>query len=136
MVVDTSAGLDEMTLETLDAATDLVVLTSMDVPSVRATAKELDALVLLGTDRLPWHIVLNRSTSKVGLNADDIEVTLGHPIDVRVPSSRSVPSALNHGTPIYETDPRSPVSKAVGDLADRVAELETQRTGFLRRRSN
>jgi len=136
VVVDTAAGIDEIALETLDAATDLIVLTSMDVPSVRATAKELDALMLLGTDRLPWHVVLNRATSKVGLSVDDIEATLGHAIDVRIPSSRSVPTALNHGAPIYETDSRSPVSRALGNLADRTADVEESRTGFLRRRSN
>ena len=136
VVVDTAAGLDEIALETLDAATDLVLLTSLDVPSVRATAKELDALALLGSDRLPWHLVLNRSTSKVGLSADDIELTLGHSIDVRVPSSRLVPTALNHGEPVYEADSRSPVSRAFGKLADRTADIEASRSGFLRRRSN
>ncbi|MDH4169934.1 MAG: P-loop NTPase [Acidimicrobiia bacterium] len=136
VVVDTAAGLDEIALETLDAATDLVILTSMDVPSVRATAKEIDALILLGSDRLPWHVVLNRATSKVGLSVDDIELTLGHAIDVRIPSSRSVPTALNHGAPVYETDSRSPVSRAFGNLADRTADIEASRSGFLRRRSN
>ncbi len=136
VVVDTAAGLDEIALETLDAATDLVILTSMDVPSVRATAKEIDALILLGSDRLPWHVVLNRATSKVGLSVDDIELTLGHAIDIRIPSSRSVPTALNHGAPVYETDSRSPVSRAFGNLADRTADIEASRSGFLRRRSN
>lgn len=53
VVIDTAAGIDEFTLEALDAATDIAVLTSMDVPSVRATAKEIDALVLLGDADAP-----------------------------------------------------------------------------------
>jgi pilus assembly protein CpaE len=38
VVVDTAPGIDEFTLEVLDLATDLVLLASMDVPSVRGVA--------------------------------------------------------------------------------------------------
>lgn len=105
VIVDTSAGIDEATLEALDAATDLVVLASMDVPSVRAAAKELDALRLLGMERLDWHLVLNRANSKVGLSQHDIEATLGRPFDAVIPSARAVPMSVNQGEPIVASDP-------------------------------
>ena len=55
VIVDTAAGIDEFTLEVLDLATDLVLLASMDVPSVRAVAKEIDALEMLGLRNADWH---------------------------------------------------------------------------------
>jgi len=44
VVVDTAPGLSEQTLAALDRATDVVMLTSMDVPGVRGLRKELDVL--------------------------------------------------------------------------------------------
>ncbi|NNE72756.1 MAG: AAA family ATPase [Acidimicrobiales bacterium] len=136
VVVDTSAGLDEFALEALDVATELVLLTSMDVPSVRASVKELDALRLLGMERIPWFMVLNRATSKVGLSADDVELTLGRPVDVRIPSSRAVPTSVNQGRPLVASDPRGGASKAIRSLADLLSgsdDEQPQTHGWLRR---
>ncbi|MGI9602829.1 MAG: AAA family ATPase [Acidimicrobiales bacterium] len=136
VVIDTSAGLDEIALESLEVATDLVILSSMDVPSVRGTAKELDALSMLNMDHLPWHIVLNRANSRVGLSIDDVEMTLGQPISVKIPSSRAVPMAINHGVPLVKDEPKSQAARAFGDMADLVAGIENSKHGWLRRGSN
>jgi pilus assembly protein CpaE len=134
VVVDTSAGIDEFTLEVLDLATDLVLLASMDVPSVRAVAKEIDALEMLGLRNADWHLVLNRASSKVGLTIEDIESTLGLQIDVRIPSSRSVPLSMNRGSPVSIQERKSPVGRAFDELARRTAHTDTEDSGWLRRR--
>ena len=48
VVIDTAAGLGEHTLAALEQSTDLVLISDMDVPSVRNLRKALDALDLLG----------------------------------------------------------------------------------------
>ena len=48
VVLDTAPGMSDTTLAALDATTDLVLLTSMDVPGVRGMRKELDTLATLG----------------------------------------------------------------------------------------
>lgn len=134
VVVDTAAGIDEFTLEVLDLASDLVLLASMDVPSVRAVSKEIDALQMLGIKNADWHLVLNRASSKVGLTIDDIETTLGLQIDVRIPSSRNVPLSVNRGTPISLQDRKSPVGRAIEELARRAAHADINDSSWLRRR--
>src|SRR3712207_8781604 len=42
VVVDTAPGLSEQTLAALDRASDVVMLSSMDVPGVRGLRKELE----------------------------------------------------------------------------------------------
>ncbi|MDH3706473.1 MAG: AAA family ATPase [Acidimicrobiia bacterium] len=135
VIIDTAAGLDEIALESLDVATDLVILSSLDVPSIRGTAKEIEALSMLNMDHLHWHVVLNRANSRVGLSVDDVEMTLGHPISVKIPSSRAVPMAMNHGVPVVQDEPKSQAAKAFGEMADAIAGVEQHRTGWLRRRS-
>ncbi len=127
VVVDTTAGIDEMALQAIDRSTDLVVLTSTDVPSIRAAAKELRALEMLGVSHLRWHLVLNRADARVGLNVDDIEATLGRTIGYHIPSSRSLPLSVNHGIPLVESDPKSAPSRVVLDLADHVSGVTSDR---------
>jgi pilus assembly protein CpaE len=134
VIVDTSAGIDEFTLEVLDLASDLVLLASMDVPSVRAVSKEIDALEMLGLRNADWHLVLNRASSKVGLTIEDVEATLGRQIDVRIPSSRSVPLSVNRGVPISIQERKSPVGRAFEELARRTAHAEAKGSSWLKGR--
>jgi pilus assembly protein CpaE len=117
VVCDTGAGVDEHSLAAMEQATDLVLLASTDVPSVRATRKEVDALDLLGLTSATRHFVLNRADARVGLALGDIEMTVGMRVGVQVPSSRSVPVALNQGEPVVDAEPRSAVARAVNELA-------------------
>ena len=48
VVVDTPAGLDERTLAAIECATDLLLVSSLDVTSIRSLRKALDALDQMG----------------------------------------------------------------------------------------
>lgn len=124
VVVDTGSGLDEPTLAALGVATDLVCLTSTDVPSVRNTRKEIETLDALGHIKQHRHFVVNRSDAKVGLTLDDIQTTVGLTVDVAIPSSRAVPVAMNQGQPIVTGDPRNPAAIALSQLVARFVPSE------------
>lgn len=119
VVVDTSAGLSEHTLAALEVSTDAVLVCTMDVASVRSLRKEMDALTAIGMTDVTQHVVLNRAHSRVGLEVDDIERTLGRPVDVSLPSTRAVPLSMNQGRAVLELEPRSPVSRQLETLIGR-----------------
>jgi pilus assembly protein CpaE len=137
VVVDTGAGLDDLTLSIAEVATDLVFVSSTDVPSVRGVRKELAIMDQLGV-RATRHLILNRSDAKVGLSGKDIEDTMGMPITVEVPSTRAVPTSVNIGIPVVEHDPRSGAAKSLVTFASRLLESTAQPApskswrGFLR----
>lgn len=136
VVVDTGAGLDEPTLAALEAASDVILVCSTDVPSVRSLRKEIVTLDQLGLAQRR-HFVLNRADARVGLEVSDVEATIGLPVDIALPSSRAVPLAMNQGIPVVETEPRSAVSRQLVQLAERFAPVTAGRsTGFLRRRKD
>lgn len=120
VVIDTASGLDDAALVALEFATDLVIMSATDVPSVRGTQKEVEALEMIGNTTQRWHIVLNRADARTGLSTADIESSIGRPVDVSIPSSRAVPLSLNQGTPMLESDPRSGFSRAVNELLQRL----------------
>jgi pilus assembly protein CpaE len=121
VLIDTPSGLDEPTLAALEYTTDIVLLSATDVPSVRSTRKEIDALKVIGHAEQQWHFVLNRADARTGLTIKAIESALGVSVDVAIPSSRSVPVSLNNGVPLMESDPRSAVSLAISQLVNRLA---------------
>lgn len=126
VITDTAAGLGEHALTAIDLSTDLVFVCSMDVASVRALRKELDALNRLGASTVRRHLVLNRADSRVGLTPQDIEGVLGMRVDTSLPSSREVPLSMNEGVPIVEANPRSSVSRGIVAFAERFGPVASQ----------
>ena len=123
VVVDTAAGIDEHALAAIERSDDVVMVCVTDVPSVRGLRKALDVLDLLGMTRARRHLVLNRADDRVGLSARDVEATLGLPVDVSVPTSRDIQIAINQGSPVVESEPRSPAARAFSALASRFVEV-------------
>jgi pilus assembly protein CpaE len=126
VVVDTPAGLDERTLAAIECATDLLLVSSLDVTSIRSLRKELDALDRMKV-KAQRTLVLNRADAKVGLNPSDVEEALGMPITCSVPSSRELPLALNVGIPVVLNEPKSAAAKAMQQLAAHFAPVEAEK---------
>lgn len=119
VVVDTAPGLDEHTLAALEAATDIVLLCGMDVPSVRGARKELDVLNKLKMTSQKRHLVVNNATRDSGLSVQDIEATLGAPVNLAIPQSKALAYSTNQGEPLLHQGSRDKAAKALRRLVDR-----------------
>jgi MinD-like ATPase involved in chromosome partitioning or flagellar assembly len=62
-------------------------------------------------------VILNRDEANIGLTQGDIRDILHMPITARIPAHRDVVLALNHGTTVVESNPRSPVSRSITRIA-------------------
>lgn len=130
VVIDTAAGLDDHTLAAVELATDLVVVSATDVPSVRAVVKELDLLGRLGLlEPRGVHLVLNRADARVGLSANDISKTIGLDVSFAIPSSRAIPAALNQGQPVVDLDRRSALAKGFETFAEQLGATAVDHSG-------
>jgi pilus assembly protein CpaE len=119
VVVDTAAGLDEQALGAIEVSSDLLLVCSLDVVSVRSLRKEIDALDALGLTTQRRHLVVNRADNRVGLTVSDVEAAIGMEVAAAVPSSPAVALSMNSGSPVVEADRRSPVARTLIELADR-----------------
>lgn len=121
VVVDTSPGLSEQTLQALDHSTDLVLVTSLDVPGVRGLRKEIDTLRQVSL-MLPSHfVVLNFADSHRGISVKDVEANIGERVDVALPVAKEMPLAMNQGIPLLQGRAREHVSKQLQHLVDLVS---------------
>ena len=132
VIVDTDPGLSERVLSALDVSTDVVMVCGTDVPSVRGLRKALDALDLIGMHEPTRHFALNRADAKTNLPTADIEASIGHTVDVTIPSSRDVVLATNEGVPIMESQSNPAIVASFERLCDRF-EISAAGTGAERK---
>jgi pilus assembly protein CpaE len=119
VIVDTAPGMPEIGLAAMEQCTDVVWVSAMDVPSVRGLRTGLDILRQL--DILPEsrHVVLNMADAKVGLSVQDVESTIGAPVDISIPRSRVVAFSTNRGIPVLQEARKDPAVKGLNQLVER-----------------
>jgi pilus assembly protein CpaE len=133
VVVDTAPGLPEIGLAAMEACTDVVWVSAMDIPSVRGLRSGLDILRQLEILPEGRHVVLNMADNKCGLSVQDIESTIGAPVDVSVPRSRAVAFSTNRGVPVLQEAKRDPAVKGLMQLVERFdASAKSQRQNHRR----
>jgi pilus assembly protein CpaE len=119
VVVDTAPGLPEIGLAALEQCTDAVWVSAMDVPSVRGLRSGLDILRKLNLLPETRHVVLNMADSKSGLSVQDVESTVGAPVDVSIPRSKAVALSTNRGIPVLQEAAKDPAVKGLNHLVER-----------------
>lgn len=119
VVIDTAPGLGEHVLAALEEATDAVWICGMDVPSIRGLRTGFQILGELNLMPDARHVVLNMADHKSGLSLEDVEATIGAPVDIVLPRSRTLPFATNKGVPVLQEGTRDVASKGLGQLVER-----------------
>jgi pilus assembly protein CpaE len=117
IVVDTSPFFHGPMLATLDRTDELLLLCSLDVPTLKNLRLALQTLDLLSFPKQRVRIVLNRSNSKVGMKPNEVEGALGMKVRFEIPSDRAVPLAVNRGNPVVLAEEGADVSKAIKSMA-------------------
>ena len=121
VVIDTAPAFDEQVLTALDETDEVLLVTTLDVPTlknVKVAVETFDALHIARDNR---HLVLNRADDEVGINADKVEGILGMTVDAQISSSLNIAAATNAGSPVIVSDPDHQMSTSVRELASRWA---------------
>lgn len=116
--IDTPSFIDDITLTALEASDQILLLVSLDLPTIKNVKKGLEilkSLSLLSRTRL----LLNRSSGVAGIKAKDVEQVLNMKIEAEVCSDgKLVVASLNQGTPFIKLNPRAPISRNIMDLVE------------------
>lgn len=111
--IDTPSFIDELTLTALEQSDLILLMISLDLPTIKNVKKGIDilkSLQLLSRTRL----ILNRSSGIAGIEPRDVERVLDMRIKAEVPSDgKLVVSSLNQGTPFIKMNPKAPISKGI-----------------------
>jgi pilus assembly protein CpaE len=118
VIVDTPPAFNDTVLRALDMSDVHLLITTPDLASLKSVRVALDTLNALGYPASKRQVILNRDESNIGLTQGDIRDILHMPITARIPAHRDVVLALNHGTTVVESNPRSPVSRSITRIAN------------------
>ena len=119
VVADLSRHIDERTIELLDLADDVILVTALDVPTIRNTRLYLDLLERLELPRDRVRMVVNRheETGRVGIR--DLENAVGKEVFWRLPNDyRPMSAAIDAGNPVVLDSPRCSLAKSYRELGE------------------
>jgi len=113
IIIDTPSGFTDNVLLLLEETDYLLMVASMDVPSIKNMKITLQLLEQLKFPEDKIFVVLNRAGTKVGITEDEIKKTIGRKINVTIPSDRLVPLTINKGVPLVDEAPRSKIARSI-----------------------
>ena len=120
VILDTTPGLGDVLLALLELATDGIWVCGMDLPSVRGLNHALEVLRQLDLVPPSNTVVLNFADRHSGLTVKDVEATIGLPVDILLPRSRTVPFSTNSGIPMLQNNRKDPAAKGLTSLVERI----------------
>jgi pilus assembly protein CpaE len=133
VVIDTPGTFNEIIAMTLELADMILLVTSMDIASIKDTALALEMLRAADVSEDKVKLVINHSTSANSLREEDVERVLEYQVTWRIPHDYNVASANQLGIPIVTAKPYARVSRAVTDIAYDLSGAPRERKGFLER---
>ena len=117
-VVDCEQHISDRTLSAFDAADRLLLVTQLNVPSLRSTKRALELCDRLGYPEGKVEVVVNRYQSGEVVTAGDAAEVLGRPVFFRLPNDyKGCADALLKGVPLVAHAPASPLAQAFLNLA-------------------
>lgn len=122
VVVDTPPGFTAEVIATIDDATTVCAVGTLDLLSLKDTGIGLDTLDLMGFPHENIKLILNRAGSLVGITEEQVRSHWRREPHIRVPSDREIVRAVNAGLSILVTKPQSEAAEAFRELARQLSE--------------
>ena len=124
VVVDAGRHLDDRTVEVLTLSDAILVLSCLDLPTIRNVKRYMEIFDKLEIDRERIHLVVNRFLKKGRLSLNDLEMTVGLETFWTIPNDFAPMSlGIDRGTPAVVQTPKAKVSQNFQDLAQNICEL-------------
>jgi pilus assembly protein CpaE len=134
IVVDTSPFFHGPMLATLDRTDELLLVCSLDVPTLKNVRLALGTLEMLSFPQSRVRIVLNRANTKVGMKQREVEAALEQKVRYEIPSDRAVPVSVNKGAPAVLSESGSDFARAIDAMAKGIFPKEEAKRSGLRLR--
>ena len=116
VVVDTPSTANEVVHTLLRSATYVLVMTSLEVPSISVVKKYLETMRGWEFARDKIKVVMNVANSSNSVKKTDIEEFLGMPVFWTIPNDPKVGEANQRGKPLVELSPHSKAAEAITGL--------------------
>lgn len=122
LILDLPHTFDPVTVAALDAADDILLILTLDIPGIRGTKRALKVFDRLGYPRAKVHVVVNRWSKNIDVELKKVEGHLGEQLIGFVPNDYGkVMDSINLGRPLVQSDPSSRITTEIKRIADLVS---------------
>ena len=122
VVVDCHTSYDDRSLAVLESANYILLVTAPELGAIENTALFFELAEKLGVPVERIHLLLNRFNTNVGIEQNQMERSLRHPIEFRVPTGgRPVALSVNRGVPLVLEKADHPFSEHLIKIAEQIS---------------
>jgi pilus assembly protein CpaE len=127
VVIDPPRMLNEITISALDAADDLILLLTLDIPAIRSARRTLDIFTRLGYDRSRIKVVVNRYTKTPEFDLKQVEKVLETQVFGTIANDyQAAIASINVGEPLVLSKNQTRVIQDFGNLASKISGIKQQ----------
>lgn len=120
VIIDTAANFADPTLAALEAASTILFVTGLDISILKNSRVAMSILDSLGQKK-KVRAIINRAVEVSSITVADVQRIVDAPILARIPSDYLVAvAALNRGQPFVQSAPKSRLSLAISDIAEKI----------------
>ena len=120
VIVDTAPTFNDISLQVLDLANRILLITTRDIVTIKNTKTSLNILETLNY-REKVSVVLNRSDQDLGVEVSDLEKGLDITVSYQIASDeKAAISAINKGVPLVISHANSEFTRSMKRLVDRM----------------
>ena len=117
VVLDTAATFDDLVAVALDKANIVLLVTSMDISSIKNTVVVLKLLASSSFPQEKVKLTINHASATNSLKEEDVKSVLNQEVFWRIPYDEGVGASVQLGKPVVMARPRARVSQSILDLA-------------------
>jgi pilus assembly protein CpaE len=131
VILDTPGTFNEMVAAALEMATVVLLVTSMDIASIKDTVLALNMLKSWSFPREKVKLAINHANVANSVRDKDVVRTLEYDVFWQIPYDESVTKSTQLGHPIVLTKPGSKVGSSIIDLARLMGGVRVQKKSML-----
>ena len=129
VILDCPATFTDLVAVALDRANVVLLLTSLDITSIKDTTTALKLLSNGMNNEEKIKLVINRPTNVNSVGEDDVSKVLRREVVWSVPHDAEISASLQLGTPVVIDRPLSAVSETIREMAAMLAGVEVTHGG-------
>lgn len=121
VVVDTPPSINETVLAAFDQSQSLVLMATMDLPSLKNLRVFLETLKKLSLPADQISVIVNKAESGTGIDLKEVEPLYPQGFSAVLPYAKQVSWSINMGMPVLMADPDADISRKFVEGAIKLA---------------
>lgn len=127
VLIDPPRMLNEITIAALDAADDLILLLTLDIPAIRSAKRTLDIFTRLGYDRKRIKVVINRYSKTPEFDLKQVEKVLETKVFATIANDyQAAIASINVGEPLVLSKTQSRMIQDFSAMAVKLTGVRSQ----------